>query len=148
VHPGLLPGALGDQMTQPEVSSSALQNRQAIKMLLADDSKIVRDSIRQLLSSQNEIEIVAEAAGFSQTIRLANNLNPSIIVMDLHMSDENCISPQQLRYNLNPGPQLLAMSLWNDKDTESLAQSFGAAVLLDKVNLASTLIPTIVRLCR
>jgi hypothetical protein len=38
---------------------------------------------------------------------------------------------------------LLAMSVWNDKETVSLAQSYGAVKLLDKGELASVLIPAI-----
>ena len=38
---------------------------------------------------------------------------------------------------------MLAMSVWNDPETASLARSFGATKLLDKGQLASTLIPAV-----
>jgi DNA-binding NarL/FixJ family response regulator len=121
-------------------------NTEAIKLLLADDSSVVRRGICQLLASESHIEVVGQATNFAETIQLANELRPRVVVMDLHMSDETQITPQHVRSNLTPVSRLLAMSLWNDDETTSLARSFGAAALLDKSNLATMLIPTIVRL--
>jgi two-component system response regulator DevR len=120
----------------------------SIKILLADDSEIVRRGIRQLVAAQTEIQIVAETANFAQTIQMANDLKPRVIVMDLHMPDEFIVTPQDMKSLLNHGSQLLAISLWNDEDAKELAESFGATILLDKMDLANTLIPTIMQLGR
>jgi chemotaxis response regulator CheB len=53
----------------------------SIKVLLADDSEIVRRVIRDLLRSQPEIELVGEAVDFHQTIRMMNELNPQVFVL-------------------------------------------------------------------
>jgi len=118
----------------------------SIKILLADDSEIVRRGIRQLLSAETEIEIVGEAADFAQTIQMVSDVKPEVIVLDLHMPGETNFSPQAVKSRLNHGSQLLAISLSNDEEAKVLAESFGASVLLDKMNLADTLIPSIVRL--
>jgi DNA-binding NarL/FixJ family response regulator len=120
----------------------------SIKILLADDSEIVRRGIRQLVAAQTEIQIVAEAVDFAQTIQMANDLKPRVIVMDLHMPDEFNVTPQDMKSLLNHGSQLLAISLSNDEDAKELAESFGATILLDKIDLANTLIPTIMQLGR
>ena len=136
-------------MSEVQAGSDALQNSgSSIKILLADDSKIVRRGIRQLLAAQPEIEIVGEAADFTQTIRMARDLNPQVVILDLHMPDENKIRPQEVRSLLSLGSQLLAISIWNEEESKELAKSLGAAVLLDKMNLANTLIPTIIHLNR
>jgi DNA-binding NarL/FixJ family response regulator len=134
-------------MFQTMASSDTVQSSDlSITVLLADDSEIVRKGIRQLLATRSEIEIVAEAADFAQTIRLANDLKPRLIVMDLHMPEEFKASSLDIKSHLNCGSEILAISLSNDEDTMALARSFGATVLLDKISLADTLIPTIVRL--
>jgi DNA-binding NarL/FixJ family response regulator len=134
-------------MREVQVSFHALQNPDAsVKILLADDSELVRRGIRQLLLNQAEIEIVGEAADFAQTIRMTRNLNPQVVVLDLHMPDGNNIKPQEVKSHLSHGPRVLAISIWNDQDSKELAESLGAAVLLDKMNLADTLIPTIKQL--
>lgn len=132
-----------------QVSCNALQNSNlSIPILIADDSAIVRRGIRQLLSAHNEIAIVGEAANFSQTIQMADDLEPRVIVMDLHMPDENTITRQEVKSRLSHDFHVLAMSVWNDEETKELAENLGAAVLLDKMSLASTLIPTILQLGR
>jgi DNA-binding NarL/FixJ family response regulator len=134
-------------MIQAVASSNTVQsNDLSITVLLADDSEIVRKGIRQLLATQSEIEIVAEAADFAQTIQLANDLKPRLIVMDLHMPEELRATSLNIKSHLNCGSEILAISLSNDEDTMALARSIGATVLLDKISLADTLIPTIVRL--
>ena len=119
----------------------------AITVLLADDSELVRRAIRRLLSGQTEIALVGEASGFTQTIRMAQELHPQIVILDLHMSDDDRVTPEEFRSRLNLGAaRLLAISVWNDQETRTLAKSFGAVELLDKVNLGTDLIPAIKRL--
>jgi DNA-binding NarL/FixJ family response regulator len=120
----------------------------SIKVLVADDSAILRHAIRNVLATQPEIEIVGEAANFAQAIQMANVLTPHVIVMDLHMPDENRIDPLAVKSQLNRGARTLGISVWNDEETQALAQMFGAVTLLDKAELASTLIPAIVQLRR
>jgi len=128
------------------VFSDSSQNHSPIKLLLADDSQIIRRGICQLLAADAAIQVVGEAASFGQTIQMAQELNPRVVLMDLHMPDEREFTPQRVRTNLNRESRLLAMSLRNDQDAQYLADSFGAAILLDKAELAKVLIPSIVRL--
>jgi DNA-binding NarL/FixJ family response regulator len=121
-------------------------NDMAIKVLLADDSEVVRRGIRQLLASRAEIKLVGEAADYAQTIRLAKDLSPRVVILDLHMPDQKSISPQEIKLNLNHTSHVLAISIWNDEESRELAERLGAAVLLDKMNLGSDLIPAIIEL--
>jgi hypothetical protein len=54
------------------------------------------------------------------------------------------VTPLQLKSSIG-GSRLLAISIWNDAAAKTLADSFGAVTLLDKVNLAVELIPAIKR---
>jgi DNA-binding NarL/FixJ family response regulator len=127
--------------------SKALQNSDtSIKVLVADDSEIVRRGIRQVLSAQTEIAILGEASNFAQTIQMASDLEPHVIVLDLHMPDETEVSPLDFKSCLNRDLQIIAISFADDEKTKALAQSLGARVLLDKMNLAKTLIPTLKQL--
>jgi DNA-binding NarL/FixJ family response regulator len=114
-----------------------------IKVLLADDTQIVRQAIRRLLDAQPEIELVGEAADFAQTIQMANDLKPQVIVMDLHMPNDTNLTPLDVQSRLHQSSRLLAISIWNDEETRALAKRFGAAALLDKTDLGKKLIPAI-----
>jgi DNA-binding NarL/FixJ family response regulator len=111
-------------------------------VLLADDSEIMRNAILQLLRGDADIKVLAQCASFVQAMKLATNLHPQVIVLDVHMGDERTVTPSQAKSCLN-GSRLLAMSIWNDDETKSLAETIGAVTLLDKTNLATELIPAI-----
>ena len=118
-----------------------------ITVLLADDSELVRRAIRRLLMDHPEINLVGEATDFTETMRMIQELRPQIVILDLHMSDSKRITPGEFRSRLNLGKaQLMAISVWNDPETQALAGSYGAANCLDKANLGTHLIPAILHL--
>jgi two-component system chemotaxis response regulator CheB len=116
-----------------------------IKVLIADDTQLMRRLIGRLLRERLEIQIVGEAADFAQTIQMVNDFRPDIILMDLHLACQNGITPLDVRTNLNHGSRLVLISLSNDEEAEALAESFGAVTLLDKMKLFDELIPTILQ---
>jgi two-component system response regulator DevR len=119
----------------------------SIKVLVADDSDVVRRGMRDLLSSYPEIELVGEAANYRQTIRMMNELNPQVIVLDLHMPDGTEATLLDVKSHLKHDSRLVAISLWDDQDTKTLvAKSLGTVPLLDKMELGHKLIPTIMQL--
>jgi DNA-binding NarL/FixJ family response regulator len=117
-----------------------------IKVLLADDSELVRRGIRDLLRSQPEIELVGEAADFRQTIRMMKELKPQVIVLDLHMPDGTEATLLDVKSHLHHESRVLPMSVSNDPETKALAKSLGTVPLLDKMQLGDKLIPTIMQL--
>ena len=126
--------------SRPAESERALP----ITVLLTDDQEVVRSSIRLLLNSDPEIRVVGEAFNFQQTIQSATDLKPQVVIMDLHMADDSSVNPREFKSLLNTlGSRLIAISFWDDEDTQTLAESLGAVTLLDKLTLATELIPAI-----
>ena len=62
-----------------------------IKIILADDHKIIREGLRALLEKEPDMEVVGEANDGIATVRLTKNLNPDIVIMDIGMPDMNGI---------------------------------------------------------
>ena len=120
----------------------------SIRLLLVDGSDVMRSAIRQLLKNELSIEVVGTATSFAETIALTAALKPDVLLMDPHMPDEREYKPafvkSQILLHTNC---IVAISLWKDADTKALAETFGAHVLLDKMNLYSELIPAIKRFC-
>jgi len=110
-----------------------------VRVFLAEDSEPVRKAICILLSGCKDITVVGEAATFSEAIQKSAELEPDEIIFDLHMVDgeKEC---------LPIGPKLLAISFANDDGAKALADSIGAAKLLDKMELTNELIPAILEL--
>ena len=115
----------------------------SITILMADDSEFIRKAIRYFLKGDPEIQILAEAASFRQTIELASKFNPQVIVMDVYMGRSgNNVTPSEIELSLGDS-KILAMSFSDDEETKAIARSFGAVEWLDKTKLADELIPAI-----
>jgi len=112
-----------------------------VRLLIADDSETIRRAICALLQSQNDIVVCGEAQDYPDLLRILSESMPDVVLLDMRMG-EHSFDPTNIRIHLR-GSCLLAMSVWNDEETASLAKSYGAVKLLDKSQLASTLIPAI-----
>jgi DNA-binding NarL/FixJ family response regulator len=120
----------------------------SIKLLLVDGSDVMRSAIRQLLKHELSIEVIGTATSFAETIALIAALKPDVLLMDPHMPDEREYKPAFVKSQiLSHTKCIVAISLWKDADTKTLAETFGAHVLLDKMNLYSDLIPAIKQFC-
>jgi DNA-binding NarL/FixJ family response regulator len=111
-----------------------------IKLLLADDSDVMRQTIKMVLLTEPQISIVGEASGHAEFLRLLDACRPDVVLVDVHMM--NTVQAPTIQSQLSD-TCLLAMSVWTDDETASLAKSYGAIQLLDKSNLVTVLIPAI-----
>jgi DNA-binding NarL/FixJ family response regulator len=117
-------------------------------VLLADNSDLMLRMIGRLLQEQPGIELLGQAKSFAQAIQMTAELQPHVVVMDLHMPDETSFEPDFIRSQLLcAAKHIVIISVWNDEKSQTLANSYGAANLLDKNTLSSTLIPAILKLC-
>jgi DNA-binding NarL/FixJ family response regulator len=116
----------------------------SVKVLIADDSLVMRKALRSFLESQTEILLVGEADTLSEAILKSEQLHPDIIVMDLHLSDESK-DPMRLKSFLN-GAKLLAITFAADEVSKALAEAIGAEKLVDKSNIVEELVPAILEL--
>jgi DNA-binding NarL/FixJ family response regulator len=115
-----------------------------ITVLVAEDGAVVRKAIRLVLALDREIKLVGEAEDFAQTVQMAAQLKPQVLVMDLHMPVCPDLAVSDLRKALSKNaPRLVAMSFSIDDEAKNLAATFGAQRLLDKTRLYHELIPAI-----
>ncbi len=86
-----------------------------IKILLADDHTIIRDGLRSLLEKEPDLEVIAEAATGTEAVKLALELNPDVIVMDISMPDMNGIDATREIFVNSPGVRILALTMESDR---------------------------------
>jgi CheY-like chemotaxis protein len=113
-----------------------------IRVLLADDSEIILRAVTSILKTDPDIEVVGEARSLRETMELVGRLQPHVVVLDLHIGDENDVPLENVKERL-AGSQLVVISIWNDDGSIAIAKSFGAVAYLDKAGLGTRLIPTI-----
>ncbi len=97
-----------------------------IRILLADDHGVVRKGLRFLLERQPEMEVVGEAADGREAVRLAVELEPLVIVMDIGMPQLNGIEATSQIVKRNPEIGVVMLSVHSDEAYLLRALSAGA----------------------
>jgi DNA-binding NarL/FixJ family response regulator len=83
----------------------------AIRILLADDHMIVREGMRSLLEKENDMDVVAVADNGRMALKLAGELRPDVVVMDIAMPDMNGIEATRRLSGEMPGIRVLILSM-------------------------------------
>lgn len=86
-----------------------------IRILLADDHGVVRKGLRFLIERQSGMEVVGEAQDGREAIRLAEELDPTIIIMDIAMPKLNGIDATAQIVRRNPGIGVIILSMHSDE---------------------------------
>lgn len=87
----------------------------SIRILLADDHRIVRQGLRSLLEEQPDMEVVAETEDGLTTVRLARKLSPDVVIMDITMPGLNGIVAARHIVAEVPNVKVIALSMHSDK---------------------------------
>ncbi|MDH5202517.1 MAG: response regulator transcription factor [Nitrospirota bacterium] len=87
----------------------------SIKILLADDHKIVREGLRSLLEKQPDMEVVAEAKDGRTIVELAMERLPNVVIMDIAMPGLNGIEATHKIIARTPGIKVVALTMHSDR---------------------------------
>ena len=114
-----------------------------ISVLLVDDCALIRDALRAILASEEDIEIVAEAESGRQAVQLARLLFPDVVVMDIAMPLLNGLEAIRQIHESVPAAKVLVLSAHSGQAYVEQAERLGAAGFLTKHTSAETLAPAI-----
>jgi DNA-binding NarL/FixJ family response regulator len=103
-----------------------------ITVLIADDHPVVRQGLQVLLSVQDDIEVVGEAADGGQAVALAAELDPDVILLDLKLPVMDGIAVLRELRDRGRGARALVLTSAPDRSLVSLAVQAGAAGFLYK----------------
>ncbi len=87
----------------------------SIKILLADDHNIMRKGLRSLLEQHANVEVIAEAEDGRTTVKLALELNPDVVIMDISMPDLNGIEATRQIIHTEEDIKVIALSMYSDR---------------------------------
>jgi PAS domain S-box-containing protein len=113
------------------------------RILLADDHAVMRKGLSILLEDIDDFQVVAEAADGRQAVRLASELKPDVILMDISMPEMDGIEATAEIHQLLPNIRIIGLSMHDDPGTKDRMIKAGAAAYIYKASPAEKLIDTI-----
>jgi DNA-binding NarL/FixJ family response regulator len=105
-----------------------------IRILIADDHGIVRKGLRLQLEQNNAFEVVGEATEGREAVRMAEELMPDIVIMDIAMPNLNGIQATTQVIKKNPQIGVIILSMYSDETYLTRTLAAGAKGYLLKEN--------------
>jgi two-component system, NarL family, invasion response regulator UvrY len=103
-----------------------------IKILLADDHQMVREGLRRILEEQRDIQVVGEAATGEEAIRMADLLQPALVLMDLNMPGIGGIEATRYMLRHHPDIHVVVVTAFNDAPFPDRLREAGALGYIPK----------------
>jgi DNA-binding NarL/FixJ family response regulator len=113
------------------MTEDARQNG-AIRVLVVDDHDLFRTGLASLLAMQPDIEVVAQASGGRMGVRLADELQPDVVLMDLRMPDVEGPAATREIVDRHPGTRVLVLTVASDDSDVEAALEAGACGFMAK----------------
>jgi DNA-binding NarL/FixJ family response regulator len=104
----------------------------SIRILLADDHRLMRQGLRSMLEEQADLQVVGEADDGRTAVRLASESQPDAVIMDITMPDLNGIDATRQIHADNPGIKIIALSMHSERQFVSEMLAAGASGFLPK----------------
>jgi two-component system response regulator NreC len=115
----------------------------AVDILLADDHGVLRAGLRALLNSEADLDVVGEAASGDEALRLAAELRPGIVLLDLNMPGPGGIEVTRQLREVLPETRVLVLTVHEDEGLLREAIDAGASGYIIKRAVESELINAI-----
>jgi len=115
----------------------------SIRIVIADDHRILRAGLKTLLSTDSNLEVVGEAANFEETIQRAQELHPDIVIMDIGMPGMDGLAALPLLLQGAPQTRVLMLTMHEDNAILQAYLRAGASGYIIKRAAESELIDAI-----
>ncbi len=103
-----------------------------ISVLLTDDHALVRTGIRRLLEDSKQVTIVGEAENGEEGLKMAQSLNPDVILMDVNMPGIGGVEACRRILQRNPKQKIIVLTIHNEQTFPKRLLEIGAKGYLTK----------------
>jgi DNA-binding NarL/FixJ family response regulator len=115
-----------------------------INVLIADDHRLFAEALEAILAGDERINVVGTAGDGREAVRLADDLKPDVVLMDISMPVLDGIEAARQIHDAGGDPQILMLTGSNSRADVDRARQAGAAGYVTKDKIAAELIDAIV----
>ena len=94
----------------------SVMKEQKISIILADDHKLFRSGVIEIIRSSEEFDVIAEAENGEELIELFKNLNPDIMLVDISMPKISGIQAAKEIIRINASAKILFLSMYENEE--------------------------------
>jgi len=103
----------------------------SVRIILAEDHRITREGLVNLLKERPDMEVVGEAENGREAVKLASELSPDLVIMDVTMPDLNGIDATRIITSGSNNTKVIALSMYSDKQfVQGMIQAGASGYLL------------------
>ena len=102
------------------------------RILIADDSSIVRRILSMFLQTRKNIEVCGEAANGTEAIEKAKQLHPDLVLLDLAMPEMNGAEVASILKKAMPNARIIIFTMYSENIGRSLTSAIGVDMVLSK----------------
>lgn len=89
----------------------------SIRLLIADDHKLMREGLRALLSGESDVEVIGEVSDGRTIVKMVEASSPDIVLMDISMPQRNGIDATRQIEDLSGDTRMIALSMHADRSS-------------------------------
>jgi DNA-binding NarL/FixJ family response regulator len=119
-----------------------------LRVLIADDHRLFAEALEAILATDERIEVVGQAADGEEAIRLAESLDPDVVLMDVSMPVLDGFEATREIRAASEGVRVLMLTGSNSRDDVDRSREAGASGYVTKDRIASELVATIVEVTK
>jgi DNA-binding NarL/FixJ family response regulator len=117
-----------------------------IRVLIADDHRLFAEALEAILGGDERIDVIGQAGDGREAVRLAAELHPDVVLMDISMPVMDGIEAAQAIRTGTSGTDVLMLTGSNSRTDVDRARRAGAAGYVTKDRIAAELIDAIVEI--
>jgi DNA-binding NarL/FixJ family response regulator len=118
------------------------------RILIADDSELIRQQVRRILEPDQQLEICAEADNGMDAVRKTRQHRPDLVVIDIFMPQMSGLEAVREIRKTSPHLPVTVLTLHDSGGIRAESEKVGADAFLLKANAGAELLPTIHTLLR